>query len=72
MATFSTFSTFGSFHSMRAEYSPKAGKIRVSSNTSDLIFFLDDQQAVQLRDDLSRAILEAAQASAKAVEGETA
>jgi len=67
-----TFSTFGCFRSLRAEYLQQADKIRVSSDKADLVFFLDGPQAVQLRDDLSRAIVEAAQASAKtkAVEAE--
>ena len=68
----STFNTFGSFHSVRATHAPKLGMIRVASNNADLVFFLDGTQAVKLRDDLSRAITEAAQASAKtkAVEAE--
>ena len=66
-----TFSTVGQFTSLDVEYSPGAGRIRVSSDTADLLFFLDGSQAVKLRDDLSRAIVEAAQASAKAKAAES-
>jgi len=62
----STFNTFGSFHSVHATHAPKLGMIRVASNNADLVFFLDGTQAVKLRDDLSRAITEAAQQHAQA------
>ena len=62
-----TFSTFGCFRSLRAEYQPQVEKIRVSSDNADLVFFLDGPQAVNLRDDLSRAITEAAQQHAQTV-----
>jgi len=61
-----TFSAFGTFKSVCAEYVPHAEKIRVSSNDANLVFYLDSQQAVRLRDALSRAIVEAAQKSAQA------
>jgi hypothetical protein len=64
----STFSTFGEFKTLGAEYSPQVRMVRVASKSADLVFFLDSQQAIQLRDDLSRAITEAAMAAAKAVE----
>jgi len=60
-----TFSTFGCFRSLQAEYSDK--RIRVSSSDANLVFFLDGPHAVQLRDDLSRAITEAAQQHAQTV-----
>ena len=63
----STFNTFGSFHSVHATHAPKLGMIRVASNNADLVFFLDGTQAAKLRDDLSRAITEAAQQHAQAV-----
>jgi hypothetical protein len=65
-----TFSTFGNFESIRAEYVPQVGMIRVSTPDAALVFYVRSQRAAQLRDDLSRAIVEAAQASAKAVESE--
>ena len=63
----STFSTFGEFHKLHAEYSPQTQMIRVAIGNANLVFFLDSKQAVTLRDDLSRAIVEAAREHARAV-----
>ena len=68
----STFSTFGEFREVRAEYSPQTQMIRAAIGNANLVFFLDSPQAVTLRDDLSRAIVEAAQKAAQAVEAEGA
>ena len=63
----STFSTFGEFREVRAEYSPQTQMIRCAIGNANLVFFLDNEQAVTLRDDLSCAITEAAQKHAQAV-----
>lgn len=63
----STFSTFGEFREVRAEYSPHTRMIRAEIGNANLVFFLDSAQAIKLRNDLSRAITEAAQKHAQAV-----